>query len=149
LEGIKLIIRQATPKDITKVSQLWLYLTKEQVKDCCPNVSWWCDRIFRMMKTPDYFMLVAEEGDDILGFIDLILFDEPTDSKRHAVGQHFYVLPEKRGTKVSAKLWKTILDLIRDRVEVLDAMCGEKQQKFWEKRNFKQKFSMMQKVGVI
>lgn len=135
-----MMIRLANGSDILKVSQLWLYMVKELMPDAKPNVEWWRTHVFRFMATGDYFMYLAESGGNVAGFIDYFMFAEPATSKYHAVGQHFYVLPEYRRSGLGGLLWRKAMNkTIEQGAQVHELCCFEKEIGFWKAHGFESK----------
>ena len=130
-------IRLGTESDLHKVARLWLQLVIELAPELNPNVSWWRKLAGQHIKTKNYFIYVAELGGRLIGFIDYFLFPEPATSKVHCIGQHFYILPEHRKSKVAGNLWRTAIKASKAQgAQVHELFCFEKEVEFWNKRKF-------------
>jgi GNAT superfamily N-acetyltransferase len=148
LEDTKLNIRLATANDIEELSKLWLKMVGELDPTLTPNVDWWKQYAYTLMKSGRYFVYMAEDDNGAIGFVDYFIFPEPSTSKVHSVGQHFYVLPEHRGNAVSGRLYKSMVkDSKRLGADSLELCCFENQRSFWEKKGFTHKRNMMRKEG--
>lgn len=133
-----MIIRRGTDKDIKQASVLWLDMVKELAPDYTPNVEWWQEMAHKLIELDTYYIIIAKNGERIIGFIDFFLYPEPATGKIHAVGQHFYVKPEYRKGIVSSGLWKQALRLAKEKdAENIELFCFENEQPMWVKKKFK------------
>ena len=141
-----MVIRAGLQSDILKVSRLWVELVKELGPELTPNVEWWREHAEIYMRSGVYFVFVAEEGGRPVGFIDYFLFKEPATSKVHAVGQHFYVLPEYRKSKVSGQLWrKAMTHGKKNGAQIYELYCFEKELPFWKRHSFLPKRNLVRR----
>ena len=132
-----MIIREALEVDIIKASRLWLEMIAEMRPDFTPNVAWWRKIAATSMRSGDYFMIVADDGGRVVGFLDWFIFPEPSTGKIHAVGQHMFLKPEFRGSGVGRKLYEIALDRVTNRgITTIDLFCFDNEKQMWEKRGF-------------
>ncbi len=120
-----------------KISRLWWDMVREMRPDWEPRQDWWREHCFGFLRTGRYFIFAAEEGGKIVGFLDYFIFPEPSTGKIHAVGQHFYVKPEYRRTRVAWHLYQSAFMAAKQRAENIDLFCFPEEEKFWKKRGFK------------
>lgn len=133
-----MIIRKGTDRDIEEVSNLWLEMVKELAPDYMPNIEWWQEMACELVKSNTYHIIIAKNGERIIGFIDFFLYPEPATGLVHAVGQHFYVKPDYRKGMVSSRLWKRALTLAKEKdAENIELFCFENEQSMWMKKKFK------------
>lgn len=141
-----MIIRQGTESDIVKASRLWLEMVKEMRPDFTPNVEWWRRIAFESMRAGKYFILVADDGGKIVGFLDWFIFPEPSSGKIHAVGQHLYLKPELRGSGIGRNLYdKTIEEVKNMGITTVELFCFDNEKPMWEKRGFVPLRSLLRK----
>ncbi len=143
------MIRPGTEYDVFKISKLWFSMVREMRPDLEPNPSLWRKHCFRFLRTGNYFIFVDEAGGRIRGFVDYFLFMEPSTDKLHGCGQHFYVLPEFRKTKIAWELYHSaITDMDTRGVQIRELMCFKKEIPFWKKRGFSEPVRYMMRMGV-
>jgi hypothetical protein len=131
------MIRQANERDVFKISRLWYLMVKEMRPDWEPNPGLWREHCFNFLKSKKYFIFIAEEGGRVQGFIDYFLFPEPSDDKIHAVGQHFYMMPECRKGKTAWWLYKIATDTAKMQgAQILELFCFEKEIKKWKRKGY-------------
>jgi len=98
-------IRKGREADIEKVSRLWLDMVRESSPPYLPNVERWKNITLRMMRHHEnYHLFVAEEAQDVVGFLDFMTVPEPATGCAHAVGRHLYVKPERRNAGTAGNL---------------------------------------------
>jgi GNAT superfamily N-acetyltransferase len=137
LEDTQLNIRLATDADIPKVAFLWKRMNKEFEPDNISRLDWWVTQTRELLKTRTYYLFVAEEGEDFLGYVNFIVIDEPSDGKRHAIGQQLYVIPEYRNTPLAGRLWKAAYTAAKKaEAQMMDTTAYNGTRPFWEKRGF-------------
>jgi len=131
------MIRQATEADVPKISRLWLAMVKEMRPDWKPDIEMWREHCYNFMRNGRYFIFVAEEGGRIFAFVDYFLFPEPSTGKTHAVGQHFYMLPEFRKGKTSWRLYHSATRHAQDHgAQVLELFCFESELPRWKRKGY-------------
>ena len=143
-----MIIRTATKEDAYKVSCLWEQMVNESRPKFTPNREWWEKMFVSLMDTPilQYNVVVAEYEGAIVGFIDGLIFPEPSTGKIHGVGKHFFVLPEHRKSTIAGRLYVDIVGIaLKSGAEVLEFFCFPKGINFWEKRGYGLSQCMMQR----
>lgn len=134
-----MIIRAIDKTEIDLVAVLWLKMVKELDSTLNPNVEWWKAHVYEFLKY-DYFMLVAEIDKKIVGFIDFIMFAEPTTSKFHCIGQHFYVLSEYRNSSVAGRLYKAVVKLSKKfGAQHWELFCSKNELPMWKKLGYQQR----------
>lgn len=140
-------IRQGTEADILKASRLWLEMLKElapQYKS--PNIEWWRRTAENAFRRKVYFLFVADNGGKIVGFLDWFLFPEPSTGLVHAVGQHYYVMPEYRGTTVAGRLYRqTVAEAVKKGAKVFELFTFESQKPMWIDLGFNPLRTLMRK----
>lgn len=143
-----IIIRYARPHDVEEIASLWERMVKELKPDYAPNVSWWAGMAKVLLNTDAYRCLTAVDDctGRIIGFLDGFLYPEPSTGKLHAVGQHFYVLPEYRGTSTAGRLYKEAIRAARAAGStVLEFFCFPAEQSFWENKGYAPTRMMMRR----
>lgn len=146
------MIRRATQADILKLSRLWFSMVKEMRPEWEPNPALWREHCFRFMQTGTYSIFISENGGGrIHGFIDYFLWPEPSTNKLHAVGQHFYMLPEFRKGKAAWELYRAATgDAISRGAKVLELFCFENELPKWERKGYqKTRFLVRREVGHV
>ena len=141
-----MLIRQGNEGDIVKASRLWLEMVEEMRPDFTPNVEWWRKIARESMRSGAYFLLVADDGGKINGFLDWFLFPEPSTGQIHMVGQHLYLKPEFRGTGIGREMYETALEFGKTRgIKTFELFCFDAEQPYWEKRGFAPLRTLMRK----
>jgi GNAT superfamily N-acetyltransferase len=140
-------IRPATEADIVKASRLWLEMLAEMAPQYkTPNVGWWRGIATTNMRQENYFLLVADEGGKIVGFVDYFLFPEPSTGQIHAVGQHLFLRPEYRGKGMGRELLKTAeAQAIAKGVKAIDMFCFDAEKPMWEKHGYRPLRSLLRR----
>ena len=145
-----IVIRYAGPHEVEEIASLWERIVKELKPDYAPNVSWWIGMAKALLNTEAYHLLTAVDDctGRIVGFLDGFLYPEPSTGKLHAVGQHFYVLPEYRKTSVSARLYREAIRVARAaEASVLEFFCFPEEQPFWASKGYTATRMMMRRPG--
>jgi ribosomal protein S18 acetylase RimI-like enzyme len=132
-----MIIRSGKIEDIAQISYLWLQMINETKLGNNPNVEWWKTMCSNLINMKDlYFLVIAEIKDKIIGFIDGIIYSEPSTGKIHGIAQNFYVLPEYRQTNTSSKLYRYILKIGKQKgVQIVEFFCSNPE--YWAKKGYK------------
>jgi GNAT superfamily N-acetyltransferase len=142
-----MIIRRGLVTDIFELSRLWKAFVKESDQELNPNLAMWRDFVVSMMRYDGYYLFVAEQDDEILGFIDYAIQPEPGKGILIAVINYFYVVPELRNTDISGSLWKTAIESARNNnAKEFSSICFPDKINFWEKHGFKKQFYGIRKV---
>ena len=134
-----MIIRQATIADASAISLLWEQMVKEVYPKFTPNRKWWEKMMVALIESPmvQYTVVVAEQQSEIIGFIDGLVFPEPSTGKIHGVGQHFFILPEYRHSSIAGRLYGSIVGhALKKKAEVLEFFCSPENIQFWNKRGY-------------
>jgi ribosomal protein S18 acetylase RimI-like enzyme len=140
-------VRQATEADIVKASRLWLEMLVELTPQfASPNVGWWRKLAIAGLREGNRFILVADEGGRLIGFVDWCLYPDPSDGQIHAVGQHTYLKPEYRGRGIGDELYRKAIEAGKKfGVKVVDLFCMDNEKPKWEKRGYKFVMSFLRK----
>lgn len=121
-------------------------MVRELAPEYTPNVEWWREHAKRFLSAGTYQAFVAEDGGRIVGFLDGFIFPEPSTGKLHGVGQHFYVLPEYRGTSAAGLLYRHLLKTARESgCQVIELFCFDREKSFWLKKGYKPVRSMVRR----
>lgn len=140
------MIRRGRIEDLGQVSLLWLDMVSELGPDLTPNAEMWRAHAVKFLQSGSYLLFLADFGGILAGFLDCFIFDEPATGKRHLVGQHFYVIPKFRGTRLAGQLWRSAFaEGKRLGIGTLELFCFEKEVPFWERHGFAIKRIMMRK----
>lgn len=138
------MIRVGIEADIVKVSRLWKEMVNEMKPGWSPNVEWWRDIAVKCIRAGSYFILVNEEGGVINGFLDLFIYNEPSTGKRHAVGQHFFIVKESRDTGLAQKLYNAAIAKTKEeKAVVLELFCFDEEMPLWEKKGYRKVRTLM------
>jgi GNAT superfamily N-acetyltransferase len=130
-------LREATVDDLPEIGQLWLRMVDELLPGSTPNLEWWTRMAKGLFLTGLYVILIAEADEGIIGYIDFMLYPEPSTGKIHGVGQQFYVLPEHRHHMIAAQLYKRALTIARNRgAHVYEFFCAADDLKRWLKKGY-------------
>lgn len=133
---------------IKKIAPLWLKMVKEIAPESTPNVEWWIDFMEKLKKSDKYVMVTAENEDGLVGFCDVIAFDDPDSGKKVATGQYLYVVPKFRNNIVADKIYKLCDLRLVERghvVEMATIHCFKERKRFWERAGFSQYKTVMKK----
>ena len=127
-------IRRGKEPDIERVSLLWLDMVRELNPSYTPRVEWWRNITLGMMRHyENYYLFVAEDGQDVVGFIDLMVVPEPATGWPHGVCRHLYVTPGSRSAGVSRRLILQCEEQARkEGAVVIELECGDEQHPFWQ-----------------
>ena len=137
--GASLIdIRRGKEADIERVSRLWLDMVRELNPSYTPRIEWWQNITLGMMRLYEkYYLFVAEDGQDMVGFIDLMIVPEPATGCAHAVCRHLYMAPDSRNAGVSRRLILQCEEWARkEGAVVLELECGDEQHPFWRRMGY-------------
>jgi len=139
------MIRIATKKDLYEVSKLWIEMSKELVPEREPNVEQWIEMCSNLFDAGMYYLVVYEVR-EILGFVDGMVFDEPSTGQKHATAQHYYVLPEYRKTKIASLLYNKAIEIgIEKKATAVGIYCLPEMEQFWNDKGFKKKQIVMER----
>lgn len=136
---MNIIVRFATPEDVKILSGLWEQMVHELAPDYTPRRDWWESLAEELLKTSAYKALMAIDTVTgiVVGFLDGFLFPEPSTGKLHAVGQHFFVLPEYRNTTVARRLYAEAYRVAKVAgASVMELFCFPKERRFWNRHGF-------------
>jgi GNAT superfamily N-acetyltransferase len=134
-----MIYRQATEKDLVRIGELWKEMVNEMRPEWTPNAELWVGMGKSLFEQQliNYTIIIAEEAGKIVGFVDGMIFHEPSTDKKHGVGQHFYVIPKYRKTRVAAKLYEEIVSVaVLADVDILEFFCFQEDLEFWGRRGY-------------
>jgi GNAT superfamily N-acetyltransferase len=134
-----MIVRRGNITDVFELSRLWCNMVLEQDKTATPDLEMWRGYIANLMKSPAYFMFVAEHENRLVGMIDYCMIPEPGRGKDYwkAVGTFFYILPEFRGGEAVRLLWAEHEKSARENnAKELVSMCFPEKLDYWEKHGF-------------
>jgi GNAT superfamily N-acetyltransferase len=130
-------IREANSDDIKWVGLLWLSMTNEFEPENTPNIDWWTERMKMLLDTGAYYLFIAKEDGQTIGYIDFMIINEPSDGKIHAIGQQLFVALPYRNTSAAGRLWKAAYKKAKELgAAVMDATAYRETRHFWEKRGF-------------
>jgi len=143
-----MIVRSGNKEDIKQVGRLWLQMIAELSPSLTPNVEWWKEMANNLFDAGAYYLVVAEEDGVLKGFIDGMLFPEPSTGKIHGVGQHMYVRPNYRNTFIAARLYKKLVRALQDNgATILELFCFDNEKPLWEKKGYKPLRQLMRRTG--
>ncbi|MDA3835564.1 MAG: GNAT family N-acetyltransferase [Spirochaetales bacterium] len=132
------MIRLATKEDIAKVSMLWLDMVTELKEEWESDVESWIEITKALMDVDGYYMLIAEDNDDIVGFLDGMTYYESGIGKNIGIAKHFYLKPEYRKTGLSSEMYDLMIKIAREEdANVLEIQCHPEKLKYWEGFGFK------------
>lgn len=130
------MIRLATENDLPAASALWEQMVLSMRPEWTPNRTLWESMAKTMLNSGLYSLLIAEKDNVIVGFIDGMIFTEPSTGKVHGVGQHFFILPEYRG-RLGGELYRGMVSLaLKKGAEVLEFFCFPEELSFWRRHGF-------------
>jgi len=141
-----MIISYAKPDDVPEIAALWVRMVKELAPDYTPRRDWWEDMAVALLKTDIYHLCTAQVDGHLVGFIDGFLYPEPSTGQLHAVGQHFYVLPDYRQTSIAARLYREAIRFAHARqASVLEFFCFDEQKSSWLNKGYKPVRTMLRR----
>ncbi len=130
------MIRPATADDLSEIAILWKQMVLEKRPSWFPDVNIWMLMAKQLMATDIYTLLVGVVDGKIVGFVDGMIFVEPSTGKKHGVGQHFYVIPDHRGM-IGGLLYKEIVyEAVKNNVEILEFFSFPEEVNSWFKRGY-------------
>ena len=139
-------IRPAIPADIHKLSRLWFKLCTEHDPSLSPDSIMWRNMTLHDLNNKNFYMLVAEDGGKLIGFVSFTVTYEPMYSKIVAQGGHLYVLPEYRGQKIGEQLYQSAVSQFKKRNgQVISIVCFDDAKDLWLHYGYKQVHSIMEK----
>ena len=141
------MIRRVSFEELTKVADLWVKMVLETRPDWKPRKDWWLAMAENLMDNGNYYVLAINDHGVFKGFLDCILFPEPSTGKIHAVGQHFFVEKELRRTGLAGIMYQKMVKAVSNEhdFDYVDLFCFQGQKPFWENRGFKQVRCLMRK----
>lgn len=139
-------IRLARKDDIEEISKLWVQMAVEARTESNPDVGVWKQIINSFMDLPTYYLFVSEKNNEIVGFIDGMIFADPLIGRTNGLGQHFYIKPEHRGSDVSKKLYGKIIEVAKSNgLKSIELFCFPEMKTFWEHHGFRESKLIMKK----
>ena len=125
-------IVEANVADLPELSVLWEAMIKEVMPDARPNHAWWMRYVAEYFKHSDYKCFKAKDCGVTVGFIDGMLFADPSIGEVTAHGLNFYVLPVYRGI-VGARLYLKLVKEGKARgAKYIDLICYKNTTPLWE-----------------
>jgi L-amino acid N-acyltransferase YncA len=116
------MIRKGTLGDLQKVGRLFVSFCKELAPSTNTYVDGWRNITATMMQANILHMLVIEENQKIVGWLDWMVVFEPCDSLVHAIGRHLYIIPEYRGKGLSLELRAAQIDILeQENIHIMEA----------------------------
>jgi len=129
-------IRQAHISEIQTIADLWLKMVIEINPERTPNKNWWMEDAVRLINKPErYLIYVLLEDYRIVGFVDFQFIRNAHTGKREMFAPCYYILPQYRGTKVTRKALKEIIDkvAIERGYKGFSALVEKSRLDIWEK----------------
>ena len=141
------MIRLATKDDLHEISRLWVMMVNELKKEWTPDPEGWVNISKELLGTGTHEIAISIEDNKIVGFLQGIVFYDPSISKKRSVGQYFFVLPEYRNTSVAESLYEEILvQSLKNGSDSLELFCLPDMEEYWNKRGFKKDQLLMRMV---
>lgn len=130
-------ICRGNEKSLEAVTDLWVEMVKESRPDWKPSKEVWMAMAGSMLMGDTYMQLLAIEKERIVGFLDFMLFTEPSTGKLHCVGQHLYVKPEYRGSSAGSRIYREWTRICKaSKVQVMELFSFEDEIDRWDKVGF-------------
>lgn len=132
-----MIVRPLGKADLSETSYMWLRMMAEVAPGTKPNRQYFMDYTSEFLGTAAYRGFVAVEQGEIVGFVDGFAYVDPVKGRAVGQGRSFYILPEYRNGSVSFRLFRRILEAMKEK-EIFDVelLCYEKTLPFWAKKGF-------------
>ena len=141
-----MLIRRGLVTDLFELSRLWSHMVQES-EDLLPNLEMWRGYIVNLMGYKGYFMWVAEEDNELVGFIDYAMQPEPAHGIWIATINYFYVAPAYRDQEVSGQLWMKAIDSAKENgAKEFSSICFDDKLEFWEKHGFTRQGNTIRRV---
>lgn len=139
-EGIRaksgIRIRKGYACDVPFLAMMWSDLLKETNPDAKPNVKWWVESTYKLMRNPDYHLTVAEYNGELAGFMDGMFIPDPSIGEYVAQGRHMYVKPEYRDKNIAGLIHKRGIRDAQDRgVNIHRYSVRENEKHLWDSKN--------------
>lgn len=136
-----------TAEQIYDVSLLWLKMVEELAPQWNPNVEWWRMIAGNLLQSGIYEICLMMDDDNIVGFLDWVLFPEPATGELHATGQHLYIEKPYRKTSAAGKLCRYAYKSMRiAQAQVIDLMCFNGNENWWGRKGFIPVRTMMRRT---
>ena len=141
-------LRPTTEADIKKLSRVWFSLCAESRHTHSPSLYAWTQNLqLNLRHNPNFYSFHIEEGGKIIGFIDVEMFFEPSNSKLYAGGRHFYVNPAYRNTPVAGKLYRAAIKEAKKRgAQAIQLICFDETKDMWLHHGYKPVHTVMEKT---
>src|SRR3972149_3738791 len=142
------MIRPALIVDLNAIAVMWVDMVKEEFgENSTPDISNWINLFSEKMVNNEHFtMLVAENGDGIVGYISGEVFVEPANGKMTGVSHSMYVKPPYRNLGISNLLYHRFAKrLIKQGVKTISFYCNPEKISYWEKKGFTPSIILMTK----
>jgi GNAT superfamily N-acetyltransferase len=104
----KIVVREATGKDVEGVINV-LKSTKLAEEAWTGNERWVKKALRDFLNHENYTILVAEQDDRIVGFIDYVVFPSFWEGSKQGLINHLFVHADSQGKGVGAGLVKAIV----------------------------------------
>lgn len=130
--------RRAVKRDILELSYLWKDFILEENSNRNPNQEEWIRVTSGLVDDPNYYLLIVEnESDGIIGFVDGYVTLEPALNEMCIMGKNTYVKPKYRKAGVAfRKLNRLITNMGKRRgvTSVLRPIVGQAETDKWVKK---------------
>lgn len=134
-----MIIRTGTERDLSEVSALWLSMVHEISPEFSPNLDWWFQETKEIIQSPEYIMMIGQEGDEIVGFSDGFMQLQPSMGKKVFYSRHTYIKPEYRHTQLMKYLYEGVRDFgLLNGSDTLLFCCNEVTFPLWSGHGYTQ-----------
>jgi GNAT superfamily N-acetyltransferase len=132
-------IRMATWSDLASclhvLAQLWLLSEEPGASDARPDPTTTEETLARLLGSPDVAILVTEEGDRIVGFVDLTFRETIFHHGRTMIIEDIVVDEVHRGRGIGAKMVRFIEAMARQRgcraIELSSDLHRKDTHRFW------------------
>ena len=143
-------VREAIVSEVEDIVDLWLKMGTELHPEATPDKDAWVRLIQGLYKSGKYRIVVAEEAGRLIGFVDGLVYYEPSTGQETGISQFIYVLPEYRMTDVAPRLYDLIVKIVNGAgAMVIQTTCDARTKGMWERKGFVvERFIMSKKVEV-
>ncbi|MEK6760095.1 MAG: GNAT family N-acetyltransferase [Deltaproteobacteria bacterium] len=130
-------IREATIDEVEAVADLWLAMCAELKPEATPDKGAWIKLVGDLFRTGTYHIVVAEDEGRLVGFVDGLIYLEPSVGQKIGMSQFIYVHPDHRFSDTAPRLYQLIVQLVNGYgVTSVYTTCEQKTKALWERKGF-------------
>ena len=130
-------IKKGTKSDIPKIASLWGKMVNELQPTWAPDLEYWEKDEKALFDTGIYYLCIANDGDDPIGFVDGYVRYEAAVGDFIGYGYNFFILPEYRKKNIAYRLFNHIFKIAKRKgVETIELQAVPERLNDYKKMGF-------------